>query len=51
MEQYGLATSEEKTGCRKVLTAAAFTYVAAATASALQLLRLVLLSGGNRRRD
>jgi hypothetical protein len=51
MEKYGLVTSEEKTGCRKVLTAAAFTYVAAATAAALQLLRLVLLSGGNRRRD
>jgi hypothetical protein len=52
MEQYGLVTSEEKSGCRKVLTAAAFTYVAAATASALQLLRLILLSGGgNRRRD
>jgi Zn-dependent membrane protease YugP len=51
MEQYGLATSDEKTGCRKVLTAAAFTYVAAATAAALQLLRLVLLSGGSRRRD
>jgi hypothetical protein len=51
MEQYGLATSDEKTGCRKVLTAAAFTYVAAAAAAALQLLRLVLLSGGSRRRD
>lgn len=52
MEQYGFVTSEEKSGCRKVLTAAAFTYVAAAAASALQLLRLILLSGGgNRRRD
>lgn len=51
MEQYGLVTSEEKEGSRKVLTAAAFTYVAAATAAVLQLVRLVLLSGNSRRRD
>lgn len=30
VDQYGLLTSEEKNGCKKVLTAAAFTYVAAA---------------------
>lgn len=51
VEQYGLLTSEENTGCKKVLTAAAMTYVAAAAASILQLLRLVLLFGGNRRRN
>lgn len=44
--------SEEETGwCRKVLTAAALTYVAAAAASVLQLLRLILLSGNRRSRD
>ena len=51
VEQYGLLTAQEKGGCRKVLTAAAMTYVAAAAAAALQLLRLVLLFGNNRRRD
>lgn len=39
---------EEVEGARKVLTAAAMTYVAAAAASALQLLRLVLLFGRRR---
>ncbi len=47
---YGLLTDSEQTGCKKVLTAAALTYVAAAASSALQLLRLVLLFGGGRRR-
>lgn len=51
VEQYGLLTTQEKSGCKKVLTAAAMTYVAAAAAAALQLLRLVLLFGNNRRRD
>lgn len=50
VEQYGLLTSQENTGCKKVLTAAALTYVAAAASSILQLLRLVLLFGGDRRR-
>ena len=35
----------------KVLNAAAFTYLAAAIASILQLLRLFILAGGDRRRD
>ena len=44
--------SEEETGyCRKVLSAAALTYVAAAASSILQLLRLYLLAGGRRDRD
>ncbi len=49
--QQGLLTEEESRGCRKVLSAAAMTYVAAAASSALQLLRLILLFGGNRRKD
>lgn len=52
LEQYGILTASENQGCRKVLNAAAFTYVAAAASTVLQLLRLVLLFGGNsRRRD
>lgn len=50
VEQYGLLTSQENMGCKKVLSAAAMTYVAAAASSALQLLRLVLLFGGGRNR-
>lgn len=51
VEQYGLLTAAENSGCKKVLTAAALTYVAAAASSILQLLRLILISGGSRRRD
>lgn len=51
LEQFGILNDEESCGSKKVLRAAAFTYVAAAAASALQLLRLILLYGGNRRRD
>jgi hypothetical protein len=50
IEEYGLLSSEETKGCKKVLSAAALTYVAATASSALQLLRLILLFGGNRRR-
>lgn len=45
----GYVTGEEERGVRRVLTAAALTYVAAAVTSLLSLLRLVLVS--NRRRD
>lgn len=48
---YGMMENDEIDGCNKVLRAAALTYVAAAAASILQLLRLVMLFGGNRRRD
>ena len=41
---------EELGGARQVLTAAALTYVAALIQSLAQLLRLLLLVGGNRRR-
>lgn len=49
---YGLMGNDEVGSCRKVLNAAALTYVAAAAASILQLLRLIALFGGgnNRRR-
>ncbi|MBO5031705.1 MAG: zinc metallopeptidase [Lachnospiraceae bacterium] len=48
IEQYGIVTSEERRKSAKVLKAAAYTYVAAAASSILQLLRLVMLFG---RRD
>ncbi len=51
IDQYGLVSMQENKGCRKVLSAAAMTYVAAAASSILQLLRLILLFGGDRRRD
>ncbi len=48
----GILTSEEQTGARKTLTAAAMTYVAALAVSLAQLLRLILIFGGRgRRRD
>lgn len=50
LDEHGILYGEELAGCKKVLSAAAMTYVAAAASSALQLLRLVLL-GGRRRRD
>ncbi len=43
--------SQELKGAKKVLSAAAMTYVAALFSSILQLLRLVLIVNGNRRRD
>jgi len=46
-----LLTEEEQRGARKTLTAAAMTYVAATAVSLAQLLRLLLIFGGHRRRD
>ena len=51
LEQFGILTTEENQGCKKVLRAAAYTYVAAAASAILQMLRLIMLFGGNRRRD
>ena len=51
LESTGILGTDEKKGARKVLTAAALTYVAAAAASILQLLRLIILFGGRNRRD
>ena len=42
---------EELKGARKVLTAAAMTYVAAVASTALQFLRLLIILNNNRRRD
>ena len=51
LEQDHILEGEEHVGATKVLKAAAMTYVAALFATILQLLRLVLLVSGNRRRD
>ncbi|MGI6020007.1 MAG: zinc metallopeptidase [Lachnospiraceae bacterium] len=45
----GIMRSDEIKGSRKVLSAAALTYVAALAVSILQLLRLVILAGGRNR--
>ena len=45
----GILTDSEVGQTRKVLTAAALTYVAAAAASILQLVRLIMLFGGRDR--
>lgn len=47
----GFLYGEEVNGAKKVLSAAALTYLAAAASSILQLLRLILLFGGKRRDD
>ena len=46
-----LLTDDELRGARKTLTAAALTYVAAAATSLAQLLRLIAIYGGRRRRN
>lgn len=51
LDQVGILQGQEVDGTRKVLGAAALTYVAAVAASMLQLLRLVLLFGGRRNND
>lgn len=51
LEGQGILGEREVSQSRKVLTAAALTYVAAAAASVVQLLRLILIFGGGRRRD
>ena len=49
--QLGIVTEEEKAGVKKVLSAAALTYLASAAAALLQLFRIILLTGGNRRNN
>lgn len=52
LESTGMLENEELAGCKKVLRAAALTYVAALAVSLMQLLRLVMIVGrrmGNRR--
>lgn len=49
LQQFGVVAEDEISGTKKVLRAAAMTYVAALIVSVAQLLRLVLMFGGRRR--
>jgi len=49
--EIGILNDQELPYTKKVLKAAALTYVASAAAAIMQLLRLVILFGGNRDRD
>lgn len=49
LEDENLVVSSEHIGCKKILISAAMTYVAGVLASALQILRLVLIFGNNDR--
>ena len=51
IEQGGILTEEEQRGAKKTLKAAAMTYVAATAVSLAQLVRLILIFGGRRRRN
>ena len=51
LEGYRYMDTEDLQAARKVLTAAAMTYVAALATTLTTLLRLLLLAGGGRRRD
>lgn len=51
LETSGMLCPEEVGAVKKVLGAAALTYVASAAAMILQLLRLIIIAGGRRRND
>ncbi len=51
LEQSNMLYEDELKGAKKVLSAAAMTYVAAVIATLLSLLRLIILFGGRRRDD
>ena len=51
IEQGNILSEEEQRGAKKTLTAAAMTYVAATAVALAQLVRLLVLFGGKRRRD
>ena len=51
ISEAGLLTQQELTGAKKTLKAAAMTYVAATAVAFAQLLRLIVLFGGRRRRN
>ena len=51
IEQGGMLTAEEQRGAKQTLKAAAMTYVAATAVSLAQLVRLLVIFGGRRRRD
>ena len=51
IESAGILSQDEQEGAKKTLRAAAMTYVAATAVSVAQLIRLLLLFGGRRRRS
>ena len=51
IEDAGILSAQELVGARKTLKSAAMTYVAGTAVSLTQLLRLIVLFGGRRRRD
>jgi len=51
LEQQGILSEQELPYTKKVLGAAALTYVASAASAILQLLRIIMLFGGRRRND
>lgn len=51
IDEAGILSDAEMVGARKTLKAAAMTYVAATAVALAQLLRLLVLFGGRRRRD
>ena len=51
ISEAGILTQQELSGAKKTLKAAAMTYVAATAVALAQLLRLIILFGGRRRRD
>ena len=51
IDEAGILTDQEIIGAQKTLRAAAMTYVAATATALAQLLRLIVLFGGRRRRD
>ena len=51
IDDSNILSDEEQKGARKTLTAAALTYVAATAVALAQLLRLLLLFGGRRRKN
>lgn len=51
IDDAGILSKQELVGAKKTLRAAAMTYVAATATALAQLLRLIVLFGGSRRRD
>ena len=51
IESSGILTEEEQRGAKKTLKAAAMTYMAATAVALAQVVRLLILFGGRRRRD
>ena len=49
IERYDILSREESEQAREVLKSAAMTYVAALLVSLMQILRLLMIFGGNRR--